>query len=169
MRKLQLLIMILSIIFTTNIFAQSNNKTKTNKPKVDIKVKIKRDENGNIIAYDSTYTETYSSSNVKNINVDSLMAEFNRKFENISGFNNNCFSGFADIQKQIQSLSAMPNFFPDDSLMLEFPKIPDFSEFDNFFDNNKSDNIITPESKQQQNKPAKKTKPKLNPVNTYQF
>ena len=172
MKKLTLLIIILSILFGFNVSAQSVSKNKKNQPKIDIKVKIKRDENGNIIGYDSTYTEYYSNSNLKNINTDSLFAELKKQFNgfdefnNLNYFSNNMFPDFNEIQKQFEQFNNFPNFFPNDSTMLNFPTFPDFSEFDNFFKNN---NIKLQQDTKQQTNPTNNNKPKLNPANTYQF
>ena len=170
MKKIIIPIIIFSIIFQTNIFAQTINKNTLNQPKVDIKVKIKRDADGNIIQYDSTYTETYKSSNLQNVNIDSLMAEFNKNFEDF-GFANNFFPDFTDIQKQM--MTAFPDmsvFCPSDSIFFNFPQMLNFDELEKFFNDNQINNgvNVVPQS-QQQSKAIKQQKPKLNPANTYQF
>ena len=54
------------------------------KPKVDIKVNKKYDENGNLIAFDSTYTSYYATDKPDKALLDSLFRDFkpsfNRKF-----------------------------------------------------------------------------------------
>ena len=56
---------------------QLNNNPK-NKPKVDIKVNKKYDDNGNLIGYDSTYTWTYSNVEGDSVSViaDSVITHF---------------------------------------------------------------------------------------------
>ena len=163
MKKIVLLIIAFFVGLGTNIFAQTINNNN-NQPKVDIKVKIKRDSNGNIISYDSTYTKTFVSSNLKESDIDSLMAYFNNELKSF-GFSENCFTDFSDIQKQMMCFPNIPDFFTNDSTLFEFPSIFDFGNFDDFFNNQ----IDTKKSYQNKSQSKAVKKPKLNPINTYQF
>jgi hypothetical protein len=59
---------------------QSDTKKEitVNKPKVDVKVNKQYDEDGNLIAYDSTYVWSYNNKTGQavDINVDSLLLQF---------------------------------------------------------------------------------------------
>jgi len=103
--KTRSIILLLIVLFSTNItIAQNNNQTE---PKVNIKVTKKTDENGNLISYDSTYVKTWTNSNVSASEMDSIMQEFNSQFGNF-GFNDDEFfqpltgiKSFEDMQKQM--------------------------------------------------------------------
>ena len=77
-----------------------------NRPKTNIKVNRKYDENGNLISYDSTYTYSYSNTNGENIDIDSLFNQL--------GFNQKGFHSFPN--------HSFPNsLLGNDSLMLNDP------------------------------------------------
>ena len=103
--KTRNIILLLVVLFSANIiYAQNSNQTE---PKIDIKVTKKTDENGNIISYDSTYVKTWTSSNVSQTEIDSLMQEFSSRFGNLGFTDDEFFQPFAgvksfeDIQKQM--------------------------------------------------------------------
>lgn len=87
--------------------SSSADSLSFNKPKENIKVNKKYDENGNLIEYDSVYSYSYSySGNDFNINPDSLLRNF----------------GFKGWDNGIGLFSSPFNFefpFEHDSLMLE--------------------------------------------------
>lgn len=102
--KTRSIILLLIVLFSTNIQAQNNNQTE---PKVDIKVTKKTDENGNLISYDSTYVKTWSNSNISGFEMDSIMQNFNNQFGDF-GFNDDEFfqpftglKSFEDMHKQM--------------------------------------------------------------------
>lgn len=85
-----LLLSVLLLVFITGCNAQSNQKpsksdTSThteNIPKVTYKVNKKFDDKGNMISYDSSSVWTYSSDgNTHNVEADSVMMAFKRKFD----------------------------------------------------------------------------------------
>ena len=121
--KTRCIILLLIVLFSTNIIiAQTNNQTE---PKVDIKVTKKTDENGNIISYDSTYVKTWTNQNVSAAEMDSIMREFNTQFGDF-GFNDDDFfepfagtKSFEDMHKQMldeinrmQELMGIPSCKP---------------------------------------------------------
>jgi len=71
-----LYLFIFSFAIITN--AQTIQKQK-NQPDIRIDVNVQRDDNGNIIGYDSTYVETWSSDGT-NVNTDSLMRMLRSNF-----------------------------------------------------------------------------------------
>ncbi len=102
-KKFFYLLGLLFLIFQVPVNAQTVDAI--NKPNVRIKVNIKKDAQGNIISYDSSYVSTWSSSG-KNVstNIDSLLKVF----------------GF--------SKEANSPFFEPDSIMNNFlvaPSLPD--------------------------------------------
>lgn len=89
MKKLLFVLPIL--IMTVSCNAQQKNKekaekhgleTQQDKPQVNWKVNKKYDDKGNLIAYDSTYTWSYSTKDGKmsNIAADSVMSAFKKQF-----------------------------------------------------------------------------------------
>jgi hypothetical protein len=83
MRKLLFLLAVPFILASCNA-QETKNENKTikenaaNEPKVDVKVNKQYDENGNLIAYDSTYVWSYSnaSGNQVDVNIDSVLSRF---------------------------------------------------------------------------------------------
>jgi hypothetical protein len=80
---------ILTVLFALAVLPASSQTTKnTNKPNIKINVKIKRDNNGNIISYDSSYVMTWSSNGQKNPKqIDSILQNLNLDF-GFSGLDN---------------------------------------------------------------------------------
>ncbi len=94
MKKMMLIFLVPLLITACN----SNNQKEQNKsdkgnkqedtigqikPKVDIKVNKKYDENGNLIGYDSTYVWSYSNlrGDTVSVNADSVLTEFRPLFD----------------------------------------------------------------------------------------
>ncbi len=69
-------ISLLLLITGCQLHSQSNSDGKNISPKTDIKVTREYDEHGNLIRYDSTYIQYYSSDNYKSIPWDSLLNVF---------------------------------------------------------------------------------------------
>lgn len=89
MKKILFSIPLLLIITGCNGQPENNKKPQSlsadtikNKPVVNWKVNKKYDDEGNIIAYDSTYTWSYTSKDgtVNNIAADSVMTAFKNQF-----------------------------------------------------------------------------------------
>jgi len=77
---------------------QDQNPVLNNhQPKVDIKVNKKRDQNGNIIAYDSTYTSTWSNdiNGFSTENMDSIFKSMQSQFP--KNFSSNGHFGFNSL------------------------------------------------------------------------
>jgi hypothetical protein len=74
------------------------NQQGSNQPKVDIKVNKKRDQNGNIIAYDSTYTSTWSNdmNGFMPENIDSIFKNMQSQFSKSFSLNGKHF-GFNSL------------------------------------------------------------------------
>ncbi len=70
--KPKILISLLLLLLVAGKISGQN----ANEPNVRINVNVERDENGNIIRYDSTYIETWSSSDDIPIDIDSLFSSF---------------------------------------------------------------------------------------------
>ncbi|MFZ4399489.1 MAG: hypothetical protein ACOYO1_05595 [Bacteroidales bacterium] len=70
-------------------------------PKVDIKVNKKFDENGNLVQYDSTYSEVYASpdANIQffNFDNDSLFSQLKQKMNSNNFFNDDFFNDFKSL------------------------------------------------------------------------
>jgi hypothetical protein len=85
-------VVITATFLATGLQAQDKGNTlkkSNNEPKVTIKVDKKRDANGNITQYDSTYISSWSSNNsMVPANVDSLMKAMRHRFFNDSQFGN---------------------------------------------------------------------------------
>jgi len=65
------------------------NNPEGNQPKVDIHVKKQRDQNGNIIGYDSTYTSAWSSDGKMPENIDSVFRSMQEHFSKSFSINFN--------------------------------------------------------------------------------
>ncbi len=103
---------------------QAQIDSLTNKPNIKINVNVQRDENGNIVGYDSSYVETWSSDG-GNINVDSLMQSFNNRFKafGFDDFGDIDIPGFSDKSFFNDSIMTVP--FPD---FFSFPDFPDMEK-----------------------------------------
>lgn len=90
----KLLLFIVLITGTTGCNGQQKQNEKTpkvtagpehtdSKPEVNWKVNKRYDDKGNLVEYDSTYTWSYSdkSGKMQQINPDSVMMEFRKKFD----------------------------------------------------------------------------------------
>ncbi len=102
MRAIVFLIGLSFGFFYTNP-GQAQTDSLKNQPNVKINVNVQRDENGNVIGYDSSYVETWSSDG-RDIDADSLMQSFNQRFEN--------FDDFGDFDFRAHKFSDN-SFFPD--------------------------------------------------------
>ena len=94
----------------------------TNKPNIKINVNVQRDENGNIVGYDSSYVETWSSDG-RNIDADSLIQSFNNRFKSFGfdDFGDFDIPGFSDKSFFNDSTISFPDFF-------SFPGFPDMEK-----------------------------------------
>ena len=97
----------------TKAITQKQDSIQNENPKIEIKVKKRYNNKGDIIGYDSTYlySYTYSNGETKNIDIDSLLNQFKPFF-----FNNS-----PDIFNH-----SFDNFFTPDSIFK-------FNFFDNDF------------------------------------
>lgn len=114
MKNVFIFLSIFLIAFSINLKAQTNS----NKPKINTRVNIKKDKNGNIISYDSTYVETWSSDS-SNIDISEFMNSFGGDFDNFD-LNNPFFN-------------SNPNAFINNNDTLLLPKngldlFPDFNQ-----------------------------------------
>ncbi|RLD63893.1 MAG: hypothetical protein DRJ01_02465 [Bacteroidetes bacterium] len=101
-----------------NFMSQKRDSVKKENPKIKIDVNKRYDDKGNIIAYDSTYSYsyTYSDGKVKNINLDSLLQKFKPfLFDNSADIFNRSFDDFF-IPDSIFKF----NFFEDDFFQNRF-------------------------------------------------
>ena len=133
--KTQAIVMTAAILSAIACNAQQNkganetqqNNAKGNQPKVSWKVNKQLDKNGNVIAYDSTYTWSYTDTSGApvSVNVDSVMGAFN-------GYFNNNFPSLWGRN--------FPNPFPNDSTFSN-----DFFQ-PNYFQNLWQDNFFNMEN-----------------------
>ncbi len=94
-----LIVIILTLTFSVVSCGQTTEKeTITSKesiePKIDYKVNKKYDKNGNLIRYDSTYTNYYSNIDKDTLMNDSIFKRFNEYFSTKDPFNNHFFDDF---------------------------------------------------------------------------
>ena len=68
---------------------QITNNQKGNQPKVDIHVKKQKDQKGNIIGYDSTYTSIWSNNEKMPENIDSIFRSMQEHFSKSFSFDFN--------------------------------------------------------------------------------
>jgi hypothetical protein len=123
------------------IFLPDNEDSlKRNEPKVDVKVNKKFDENGNLIAYDSSYSIIYSSPGADiqffNLDNDSVISKLrnqmkmNSLFENDTifddfsgfGFNHNDFFNIDPFENMRKMQDMMKKMFPEfkqDTLLID--------------------------------------------------
>jgi len=153
-----ILYLFFGLFFTNTVFAQKTIQNKNNQPKIKIDAKVQKDENGNIISYDSTYVKTWSS-NGENIPVDSLMKEFNQKFTDLGfNFSNDFFSDDFGLH----------NIFSNNDTINQQFIFPDISDFEEqmFEDMKKIENLFNSEFNLQFSPMVpscpKSTKPKKN-------
>lgn len=119
MKKLILFIGLSFGFFYTNP-GQAQTDSLSNKPNIKINVNVQRDGNGNVIGYDSSYVETWSSDG-RNVNADSLMQLFNKRFQDF-GLSGSDIPGFSDN-----------SFFNDSTMTVPFPdffSVPDFPDME---------------------------------------
>ena len=84
------------------------------KPKVDIKVNKKFDEDGNLIGYDSTYTWSYSSIQGDSafVNADSVYSEFSPLFkQQFPDIGNSFKNGFFGMDSLFYNDFLSPDYF----------------------------------------------------------
>ena len=79
-------------------------------PKTEVRVNKEYDANGNLIAYDSTYSSFYSSHNTDPARMDSLFRDFKPRFETRFPFMTD--PGFNDLF--FRDTLLYPDFFHDD-------------------------------------------------------
>ena len=67
--------------FVFNIFLSSNllAQISSNQPNIKTQVNIQKDDKGNIISYDSTYVETWSSDG-SDVDIDAIMRSLDKDF-----------------------------------------------------------------------------------------
>ena len=80
------------------LYSQDKADSSIHEPHESWTVNKKVDENGNIISYDSTYTWSYSSGSMENMDIDSIMKHHQLFFNDFSDFFNHGFpsSGMSD-------------------------------------------------------------------------
>ncbi|AXG71459.1 hypothetical protein KORDIASMS9_03716 [Kordia sp. SMS9] len=85
MKYLSYVCVFLTFLTTQTLQAQTQNEQKQNEPDERIEVHREYDENGNLIRFDSVYSYSYSSGNLKghSLKLDSMMKNFfPREFSN---------------------------------------------------------------------------------------
>ncbi|RAJ15193.1 hypothetical protein [Olleya aquimaris] len=106
-------------------FAKTETPQDTVKPKVSWKVNKEVDENGNVIRYDSIYSWSSSSGNLKSFNsmeVDSIYSAMqSRMKQHFSNFGFSEFSSFKD-QDSIMNQFFSDSFFSN-KMTTDFPDI----------------------------------------------
>ena len=123
MKTLVLLIGLSFNIFFTNYGqAQIQKDSLKGKPDIRINVNVQRDKNGNIVGYDSSYVETWSSDG-RNVDADSLIQSFNNRFKSFGfdDFGDFDMPGFSDKFFFNDSTISFPDFF-------SFPGFPDMEK-----------------------------------------
>ena len=115
MKKNMFFLGLFFVIFSIN---KLNAQDITYEPNRKSEVHIQKDENGNIISYDSTYVETWSSDG-SDIDIDEFMSSFGQDFANF-GFNDPFFNS------QNNLLNDTSSFFSDD--FLAFPDIDEMQK-----------------------------------------
>ena len=67
--------------FVFNIFLSSNllAQISSNQPNIKTQVNIQKDDKGNVISYDSTYVETWSSDG-SDVDIDAIMRSLDKDF-----------------------------------------------------------------------------------------
>lgn len=137
------LFLVISLILFSFVSQNKNDKSfipdnedslKKNEPKVDVKVNKKYDENGNLIAYDSSYSIIYSSPGTDiqyfNLDNDSVISKLrnqmkiNNFFENDTIFDN--FSGFGFNHNDFFNLDPFENMRKMQDMLKEM--FPDFRQ-----------------------------------------
>lgn len=87
----------------------NNNDSIAKKPNVDIKVNREYDENGNMIRYDSSYSYSYSSTNIDDEELKNFFNNWDFKYT--SPFNNKFFDDFMNYDPFKDTKSFDPNAF----------------------------------------------------------
>jgi hypothetical protein len=90
--------------------ANADTTTARNAPKTEVRVNKEYDANGNLIAYDSTYSSFYSSHNTDPARMDSLFRDFEPRFHRQFPFMKD--PGFNDLF--FRDTLLYPDFFHDD-------------------------------------------------------
>jgi hypothetical protein len=90
----------------------SNRDSISNQPRVDIHVKKQKDQNGNIIGYDSTYTSTWSNNGEMPENIDSIFRSMQKHFSGNFSFNMSPF-GFKSPALKDSSMDSFNGMFDD--------------------------------------------------------
>lgn len=84
--------------------------TRSDTPRAEVQVNKEYDANGNLIAYDSTYSSYYNSHNADRARMDSLFRDFRPRFDKQFPFMND--PGFNDLFFRDSLL--YPDFFHND-------------------------------------------------------
>lgn len=131
MKNVFIFLSIFLIAFSINLKAQTNS----NKPKINTRVNIKKDKNGNIISYDSTYVETWSSDS-SNIDISEFMNSFGGDFDNFD-LNNPFFNSNPNAFINNNDTLLLPknglDLFPDLNQMQE-QMIKEMQEMEKLFE-----------------------------------
>jgi|GEM_PF-6219848 len=154
----------LCTILFFSLQGKAQEDTLKNKPNIKINVHTQRDANGNIVGYDSSYVETWSSDG-QNFNIDSLYKSHLKTFGDFFS-DDDMFLGFPDD-------SIFENMFPDFGIlnddvfsnMFSFPDLDKLNkeiqnkmkQFYKYFD--------IPDDNSQKEKPVKKEKISFNTTN----
>ncbi|MCD4732463.1 MAG: hypothetical protein K8R74_17810 [Bacteroidales bacterium] len=70
-----------SFIILNPLFGQEKEDQNSNKPEVKIDVQKEFDEQGNVIAYDSSYSWYWSGKEISSLNLDSIFESFHEDFD----------------------------------------------------------------------------------------
>ncbi len=89
---------------------------ETVKPKVDVKVNKQYDEKGNLVAYDSVYTWSYSSQGgtLDGVHADSVMASFKKQLNfnmDFPSFFKSSFDDYFDMGKMMGEMDSLRGSF----------------------------------------------------------
>ena len=161
----------LSVNLLFSLPAKAQKDTLQYKPDVKINVNVQRDDNGNIIGYDSTYVETWTSDGQK-FNSDSIISSHFKTFSDID-INNDMFFNFPGFvspnDSTFSNMFSFPEFcFPNDSVLEEMFSFPDIDKLrDEMFSKMKQYNNSYKPSVEEQKKeqqPVKKEKSNLNTI-----
>lgn len=172
----------LSVSLLFSFSGKAQEDTLQNKPNIKINVHVQRDANGNVVGYDSSYVETWSSDGQTNYNIDSILNSHFKTFNDM-GLNHDMFFDFSKdsiFQNMFKdfgminndnffNLFSMPDFyFPEDSVFGKMFSFPDFDKLrEEMLDKMKqfNNNYKPPVEKQRDEQPVKKEKINFKPTN----
>jgi len=154
----------LSINLLFSLPGKAQEDTLKNKPNIKINVHTQRDANGNIVGYDSSYVETWSS-NGQNLNSDSL---YKSQFKTFSDINSN-HDRFFNFPNDSIFENMFPAFgMPDDDIFSKMFSFPNLDKLNKEMLNKMKQfyqHFDMPKDNFQKKKPVKKEKISFNTTN----